>query len=110
MYDKDLFAGAKKTIIGSPPQNGLEMIGYRIASNYFEPLIDEAEPILLGLEVPRKSFDLYLKNAFDFSSYSGFGNFPPETRNIITSCTTRFRKRYEPLFNKLHLRAAAGMR
>lgn len=101
MYDKDIFAGARISIIGNPPASGLEMIGYRIASNYFKPLIEEAEAILLGLKVPRKSFDLYLKNAFGFASYAGFQTFPPETRRIIECCSSRFHKRYKTLYERL---------
>jgi hypothetical protein len=101
MYKQELFAKAKESIFGQPPECRLAQIGYNIAVSYYSILIAEAEPVLQKLEKPRTHFQIYLKNALEFSSYGAFRQFPPESLAVLNRCSENFRTRYEPLLEGL---------
>lgn len=97
MYNHELFAQAKETIFGHPPQCRIALIGYNVAVNYYSSLIVEAEPVLQKIAPPKRHFYTYLKNAFEFSSYGAFRQFPAESLAALKQCADNFRARYEPL-------------
>lgn len=101
MYKQEMFAKAKESIFGQPPECRLARIGYNIAVSYYSILIDEAEPILQNLEPPKKHFRVYLKNAMLFSSYGAFRQFPPESLAALRRCSDNFCNRYGPLLKDL---------
>ncbi len=101
MKVEDLFASAREAVLGNPPSCAIAMIGYNMSSNYFGNLIEEAESVLQNIKMPRDSLPLYLDQAFQFSSYGMFRQFPKEAQNIIISATDNFRARYEPLLKRL---------
>ncbi len=78
-----------------------------MARNYLGPVLRDAENVLLGLEVPRPSLLICLKNAFDFTSHELFDAFPDETKEVLEHCARNFRTRYQPLAQELELRKAA---
>jgi hypothetical protein len=98
---EELLNSVRKEIFGAVPDCKYELIGYNVATSYFNPLIEEAEKTLLGFQVPSRSLILFMQNAFVFSSYDGFAKFPPQTRQKIKECAERFQKRYMPLVIEL---------
>ena len=100
MLHEELFANAKNDVFGAPPDCHKALIGYKMAINYFECLVKEAEPVLQQIEAPRHTLSLYLKNSFRFSDYAALRNFPPETIAAIEEAANNFRVRYEPLLRK----------
>ncbi len=101
MIKEELFAHAKEDVFGIPPDCRKALIGYNMAINYFEYLVEEAEPVLQQIEAPRHTLRMYLENGFRFSDYAALRNFPPETIQAIEDATNNFRERYEPLLRKL---------
>lgn len=101
MQKQDLFAQAKETIFGRPPQCRIALIGYNVAVNYYTSLITEAEPVLQDIVPPQRHFQTYMRNAFEFSSYGAFRQFPAESLAALKQCAENFRTRYEPLLERL---------
>ena len=101
MNKEDLFAQAKAVIFGNPPECRIALIGYNVAVNYYSSLIAEAEPVLQDIEKPTRHFRTYLQNAFEFSSYGAFRQFPKESFIALKDCAENFRTRYEPLLERL---------
>ncbi len=101
MQKQDLFAQAKETIFGCPPKCRIALIGYNVAVNYFSSLIAEAEPVLQDIVPPQRNFQTYMRNAFEFSSYGAFRQFPAESLAMLRQCADNFRARYEPLLERL---------
>lgn len=101
MQKQDLFAQAKEKIFGHPPKCRIALIGYNVAVNYYSSLIAEAEPVLQKIAMPQRHFPTYMRNAFEFSSYGAFRQYPAESLATLRQCADNFRARYEPLLEGL---------
>lgn len=106
VIEEDFNALAKAAILGHPPSNAKACVGHAMARLYFEPYIEQAEPVLQNLAPPRDDLKIILHNAFQYKFYKSFLLMPLETRREIENCCNRFCERYGVLMNDQMLKAA----
>lgn len=104
---EDRFIEAKRLIFGDhPPSSKLAEIGYNMAVNYFDRIIDEAENALANPMQAPSHIPLMLRNAFLFPSYRAIQVLPDETLHSLTACAKKFQSRYQPLAEALEAKAS----
>lgn len=98
--EEDYNAFAKEAILGPAPKNAKARIGYLMASLYFEPYIEQAEPVLQNLVPARDDLNVILHNAAQYKFYKSFLRMPAETRTELENCCDRFCARYATLMKE----------
>ena len=106
MNKEELFAAAKDEIFGVSPACPMARVGRNMAISYFNPIIEDAEAVLLDLRVPHSGFATTLLNACKFYDAMTETPFPPETIQAVKRCQDNFCARYDTLLKELSLKAA----
>ncbi len=106
MDREELFAAARKDILGKRPTDRIALIGYNVAESYFGDIIRRAESVLLDMEMPTSDLPTLLGNAFEFSAYPALRELPAPSLEVLDACCERFRNRYHELHEKYALKAA----
>ncbi len=97
----DFLSDVKMEILGPEPDCKKAQAGYIMARCYFTPVICEAEKDLPCCAADRAALLILLTKGFQFSSMDIMKHFYPEAQDVVRDCTARFRKKYQPLADRL---------
>lgn len=95
---------AKAAIFGTQPQKATERIGYDMATRFYTPHIETAEPVLQNLMPPKTGLRFQLERAVEFPEYGVFVNLPIETHAVLFATAQKFAKRYQSLLQQKQAR------
>jgi len=97
---ESMIAEAMQAVFGPEPSDAYEKVGYNIAMMHLRKTVEEAEPVLQGLQPHSYMLESILRIGFRLASNGDLEYVSEPGKQIITGIVERLTQRYEGLVPK----------